>query len=383
MTNSDLKSKLRQFLEEKGIRFGMDPMNVDAELQKIMPPKRFEKYLQAASARNSGIEDNKDIYRAMSTRSEANTLISAQSEVYLDTNAAVLNKVELHLRPGSAIWEMGCMNGLCAEWLASNHPESYVYGADRVGSVLRDADKRHSLTNLEFVVWDYGASMPRSNYRKADVIYSVLGIEQPIDGSKHRSTDPHQWRDSDYFRSDVARYSTVLERWGRVCGPETMLVAAGRLTDHHGKLAFIDALSGYGWEVDLSLSTHVYTDEQSIPLLVAQRVEDRDVEIKTMEEFLTWDSDQDSNRPGHPPDVCEGSRAVLALNALGERDIVHSDSRTYGDGHTMHIEIGQNGKVGYILGIATTGFLKFREIPETEIDQYTLMDVNEIATFVF
>ena len=382
MDASDLKSQLRSFLEDKGINFDMDPEEVDWELQRIMPAGRFNKYQKAAFATRNGDRPT-GIYRTMSTRAEANTLISSQAEVYLDTNSAVIERILQYLEGSSVVWEMGCMNGLCAEWLASTHSDVHVYGADRVGSVLRDADKRHSIPNLEFLTWDYSASMPRSDYQKADVIYSVLGIEQPVDGSKHRSTDPQQWRDSEYFRSDVERYSVVLERWGRVCGPATILVTAQRLPGHNEKLAFIDALSGYGWDVDLGLSTHVYTDEQWIPLLVARRIENRDVPIKTMEKFLTWDSNQSDNHPGHTPDLCEGSKAVLALNALGERNIVHSDSLTYGDGHTMHIEIGQNGKVGYILGIATTGFLKFREIPETEIDQYTLMDVNEIATFVF
>ena len=43
----------------------------------------------------------------------------------------------------------------------------------------------------------------------------------------------------------------------------------------------------------------------------------------------------------------------------------------------MHIEIGHGDSTSYILGIATTGFLKFKEIPEDEIEQYITMDVDE------
>jgi len=45
-----------------------------------------------------------------------------------------------------------------------------------------------------------------------------------------------------------------------------------RLLTHHEQLAFIDALSSYGWDVDLQALTHVYTDGQWIPLFIARKV---------------------------------------------------------------------------------------------------------------
>ena len=208
MANPDLKSNLRQFLASKGIRFDMVPMDVDAELQKVMPRGRFNKYQRAAFALRHEGGDIHEVYRAMFNRSEANTLISQQAEVYLNTNAAALELVTQHLSPGMTIWEMGCMNGLCAEWLAENQPKIHVYGTDRVGQVLRDAGKRHTLKNLEYLVWYYSTGAPRSNHRKADIIYCVLGIEEPVNDSAHRSTDPSDLRESEYYKMNRSQTST-------------------------------------------------------------------------------------------------------------------------------------------------------------------------------
>ena len=382
MTNLDLKSELRQFLEAKGIRFEMDPMDVDAELQKAMPRGRFEKYLQAAFARNSGGGDIKEIYRAMSTQSEANTLISEQAEVYLDTNAAVLEKVERHLKPGSTIWEMGCMNGLCAEWLAENHPEIHVYGTDRAGQVLRDASKKHALRNLEYLVWDYSTSMPNPAYRQADIIYCVNGVEEPVNDSAHHSTDPSDLRESEYYKLYVQRYQPILERWGGVCSSKTLMVIVLRLPGDTEKLAVIDALSAFGWNVDLSASTHVYSDRQSIPLLVAERIDGHPTRTVPITNFLEWAARQHDLNPNRDPNSAyEGAKAILAYEALRDNNVLHRDSRTYDDGHTMHIEIGKGDSKGYIFAIATTGYLKFKDIPEDKIEQCTTTDLNDLVMY--
>ena len=135
MSDSGLKVKLQSFFEAKGIRFDQDQVEAESELKKIMPASRFHKYLKAVSSRCEG-RPATEIYRTITTRSEANTLIMQQAKVYLDTNTAVVEKVRPYLNPGSIVWEMGCMNGLCAEWLAENNPEIHVYGTDRGGQVL-------------------------------------------------------------------------------------------------------------------------------------------------------------------------------------------------------------------------------------------------------
>ena len=149
MFESDLKIKLQNFLETKGLRFDMDPEEAEAKLQEIMPSSRFNKYLEAAFSMQSEGGAPTEIYRVMTTRAEANTLIAQQAEVYLDTNTAVIEKIKPYLKPDTIVWEMGCMNGLCAEWLAENNPEIHVYGVDRVGQVLRDASKKHTLKASE------------------------------------------------------------------------------------------------------------------------------------------------------------------------------------------------------------------------------------------
>ena len=105
MDASDLKSQLRSFLEDKGINFEMDPEEVDAELQRIMPAGRFNKYLEAAFATRNGDRPT-GIYRTMSTRAEANILIAQQAEVYLDTNSAVIERILQYLEGSSVVWEI-------------------------------------------------------------------------------------------------------------------------------------------------------------------------------------------------------------------------------------------------------------------------------------
>ena len=381
MSDSGLKAKLQSFFEAQGIRFDLDQEEAESELRKIMPSSRFHKYLKAVSSRCEGRPPT-EIYRTITTRSEANTLIMQQAKVYLDTNTAVVEKVRPYLNPGATVWEMGCMNGLCAQWLAENNPEIHVYGTDRGGQVLRDVTNKHALDNLEYLAWDYSTSMPRSNYRKADVIYSVLGISQSIDESLHCSTNPSNLRGSEYYFVDVERYSSILERWGRVSNPEAVMVIVLRLPSHNEKLAFIDALSSYGWHVDLQESTHVYADEQWMPLFVARKTGGHVVPIRPLEEFLIWHTEQWEEGPGRVSDSCEGTKAVLALQALGKREIVHSASEPYGDGHIMCIEIGKSSTVNYVFGIATTGYLKLTKISDCVIAQCAEMNVKDIVSFV-
>ena len=59
--------------------------------------------------------------------------------------------------------------------------------------------------------------------------------------------------------------------------------------------------------------------------------------------------------------------------------VLTRDSRTYEDGHTVHLEIGQGNGKGYIFGIATTGYLKFKELPEADLAHYIAMDLDSVA----
>jgi hypothetical protein len=183
MNTSDSKSNLKSFFETRGIRFDMDPDEVDVELQKILPPRRFTKYQKAAYTRAYEGSRTNEIYQAMATRVEANTLVSQQAEVYLDTNAAIFKAMEPYLTSGKTVWEMGCMNGICAEWLAETHPEIRVNAVDKVGQVLRDAANQNSLENLEYISWDYSKRFPRTEFHEADVIYmcSSVGNQQKWD----------------------------------------------------------------------------------------------------------------------------------------------------------------------------------------------------------
>ena len=49
----------------------------------------------------------------------------------------------------------------------------------------------------------------------------------------------------------VERYSSILERRGQVCNAEITMALVLRLLTHLKKVAFIDALSSCGWDVDL------------------------------------------------------------------------------------------------------------------------------------
>jgi len=66
-----------------------------------------------------------------------------------------------------------------------------------------------------------------------------------------------------------------------------------------------------------------------------------------------------------------GVQAVGLYRSLGERRVIHTRSRLFDDGHTILVEVGRAGAIGYLFARATTGYAKLRLCSFLEADRLT------------
>ena len=190
-----LSSELRAALESEGMSFGLSPNEADALLLRWIGEKRMRRYYRTMDQVHARLRPLHDAYCQFRSIIEMNCLMSAQAEIVLATNSAVIETSGVLELEKGRVGELGCLAGSVLRFLSQKRPNLNFLGFDRVPPIL-SAARAESPSNCQFVFWDYEKDPP-PEVSKCDALLGALCID--FDG---------RISDYDWFEEDSAAEGT-------------------------------------------------------------------------------------------------------------------------------------------------------------------------------
>jgi hypothetical protein len=178
-----------------------------------------------------------------------------------------------------------------------------------------------------------------------------------------RSLDVSDLRKSDYYRVRKEEALPYFRCWKQAARPEAVLLAVFRVTGIDPCIALVDAAHEAGWGLDLAKSGHVRVDEERFPVFNFQA--HPSTQPPTQNELLGWWGEEEMSTDFNA--TYKDPFALVLFQALGEKVVLETREKTYGDGHTMRKIIGTCGPFAFLFTTATTGYADLRLVPLRQV----------------
>lgn len=257
-----LKASLEAALAAEDLLCGLSPEAADDRLAKRLGQKEFQRFCRLMDRVRAGDASLDDVYPMFTTVADAHHLMSAQGNVVIVTNAAVIAAAGLLSNGYKRVAEVGCLAGGVTRFLARQSPDCTFVGFDRIPRLLANA-RKHCPPNVELVIWDY-ATHASEQTEPFDVVWGAL----PVDLSHAFQLDLSVSGDV-RVATDLAakRFLAPAQHWRRIAAEKAHLVVALRIPDPYTLVGVLQvaALSGWRWLLDTTFKVNV--GPESFPVL--------------------------------------------------------------------------------------------------------------------
>lgn len=236
----DLIKALRTHLRAEGMAFGLNDDQSEELLFQRLGPQKYAKFCKVMDRVRAGRCGMNNAYDVLSSVLEGNALMSAQAEVAIATNAAVISSCEADGTPGLRVAEVGCYAGSALRFLALRNPESTFTGFDGSRGLI-DAANRKALRNCRFVQWDYDNSASDVGVR-FDRIIGALCINYP-------ATQCVDANSTDLSGALETYQRTIgpMRHWRQIVADDGICTVALRIARPVNVLGALNAIDEAGW----------------------------------------------------------------------------------------------------------------------------------------
>jgi SAM-dependent methyltransferase len=273
MTQIDSKIYLglKASLEKEGMVFGLDPTSADHLLGKRIGRKRYQKFCRLMDGVRDGSRPIAEAYRMFPNVLDANSLMSAQSDLMLAVNSAVIEVSGLLKEPYRRVGEIGCFSGGVIRYLARELPDTMLFGFDNLPRLLK-CGQAISPANVRLIVWDYEVdSEPKGC--SCEILYGSLAID--FDSSRNTNypvLDNCEPTEEESIRVETENYATKFakasQNWRKLVSTGAVLVIALRIPNVFTFSGIIQAAVITGWEPLVERWVIVTVADERLSLLV-------------------------------------------------------------------------------------------------------------------
>jgi hypothetical protein len=261
---------LKESLESEGMVFGLDPTGADLLLAQRIGRKRYQKFCRLMDRVRDGSRPIAEAYRMFPNILDANSLMSAQGDLMLAVNSAVIEVAGLLKEPYRRIGEIGCFSGGVIRYLARKLPDTMFFGFDKLAGLLKLA-QAISPKNVRLVVWDYEAdSVPKDC--SCEILYGSLVID--FDNSLNTNfsvlgnCEPTQ---EESIRKEtnnyVVKFGKASQNWRKLVSLGSVLVIALRIPTVYAFSGIVQAAVITGWEPLVERWVKVAIDDEKLSVL--------------------------------------------------------------------------------------------------------------------
>ncbi len=267
--DSEIYLGLKASLEKEGMVFGLDPISADHLLGKKIGRKRYQKFCRLMDRVRDGSRPVAEAYRMFPNVLEANFLMSAQGDLVLAVNAAVIEVAGLLKESYRRVGEVGCFSGGVIRHLARKRPDTIFFGFDNLPGLLKRGQAM-SPANVRMVVWDYEAdSVPKDC--SCEIFYGSLAID--FDSSRNfrvlGNCEPTQ---EELIRVETDNYAIKFgkasQNWRKLISNGNLLVIALRIPSVFAFIGIVQAAVITGWEPIVERWVRVAVDDEKLSVLV-------------------------------------------------------------------------------------------------------------------
>lgn len=342
---SNSKFALRQHLLHLGFVFGAPPEVVTERLNQNVGPERAAIYKDLLSNTDLKGEDRENaIYDLCEGLQEANLLRSVSTDVTLDTSYSLYEKAVPFLAPGTKVLELGCWTGGLASFIAEQHPECRVTGADRARKIIKICKALYRLRNLSFCRWDYRYHKP-PEVHPADVLLCSLGTNYNCPRDVYTAFDSTSVRGADGYKCEKAEALRYFKSWQQAAKANGILFAVLRTTTFPRFLAFLDAAQEAGWApaIDECNMVECAGNKECIPFFIFRAghadMLDEDVALSHFTRLMSR-----TDKWG----TVTGPAAMGVYRSLGNRRVLAKREVREQSGMLVVEELGICGPLGYL-----------------------------------
>jgi hypothetical protein len=269
--DSGIYLDLKTSLEKEGMVFGLDSTGADHLLARRIGRKRYQKFCRLMDGVRDGSRPIAAAYRMFPNILDANSLMSAQGDLMLAVNSAVIEVAGLLKEPYRCVGEIGCFSGGIIRHLAGKLPKTMFFGFDHLPGLLKTA-QAISPANVRLIVWDYEADSVPKNC-SCEILYGSI----PIDFSNSLNTNlPVLGKcgptEEESIRSIINSYaitfSKASQNWRKLVSFGCVLVVALRIPSSFAFTGIVQAAVITGWEPVVERFVRVAIDDETLSVLV-------------------------------------------------------------------------------------------------------------------
>ena len=197
--------------------------------------------------------------------------MSAQGDLMLAVNSAVIEVAGLLKEPYSRVGEIGCFAGGVIRHLARKLPDTMFFGFDKLAGLLKPT-QAISPTNVRLVVWDYEVD-PVPKDCSCEILYGSLAID--FDNSLNtnfsvlgncESTEEESIRQG--TNNYVVKFGKASQNWRKLVSLGSVLVIALRIPTVYAFSGIVQAAVITGWEPLVERWVTVAIDDEKLSVLV-------------------------------------------------------------------------------------------------------------------
>jgi hypothetical protein len=343
---TNTKYAFRQHLSHIGFLMDHPHQVVAQELMRYMGTERYACFqqLHAASLRGGQEEDDR-VYDFMQDLQEANLLRCMVPDVTLDTSYFLYEKALPLLTPGKRLLELGCWTGGLASFIAENHPDCTVVGADRVPRILELNRVHYRLPNLSFALWDYRHDKPEE-LEPADILLCGMGTTSDCPPGAYTHHDSLIMRSLPGYLREKQEARRYFLHWRQAVKDGGVLLTVLRISTFARFLASVDAAHEAGWTTLWSQLRIVSCpmSQQKIPSLAFTALPSQLISEDIA--LAHW-----TNACLSEPMInVLGAPALALYRALGDKQVLAIRECLNMHSRVAREEVGICGAIGYIFG---------------------------------
>jgi SAM-dependent methyltransferase len=205
---------------------------------------------------DESIKDEDNIYNELKSFKEASILQSYQGNLFLESSANVLNKIEKY-QPKS-ILELGCYTGILSDFIASTDNSINVTGIDRQKNLINYANSQFNRNNLSFHNLSY-ENISNTSLETYDLIFTVLGFEG--DSKLQGQFNDYKFENSNFFKTFYEYYEKLIVCLDTASNTGTKLVLNIRILNLSEIICLIYACHKNKWVFSYDdFNTYEYDD---------------------------------------------------------------------------------------------------------------------------